>query len=104
MGTFPGTSGHTRSLQSAYKPTDIENRRSCTGTYNPSDQLPPLVFEAEFLKTGHWNRQDIAGVCSMDPYGWFKTGVGRKNIPSGNDSKFLLDLEISTQFHYTFQH
>ena len=101
MGTFPGTSGHTRSLQSAYKPTDIENRRSCTRTYTPSDQLPPMVFEAEFLKTGHWDRQDIAGECSMDLLGWFKTGVGRKNIPSGNDSKFLLDLEISTQFHYT---
>ena len=96
MGTFPGTSGHTRSLQSAYKPTDIENRRSCTRTYTPSDQLPPMVFEAEFLKTDHWDRQDIAGECSMDLLGWFKTGVGRKNIPSGNDSKLARNLGSST--------
>ena len=33
----------------------------------PSDQLPPLVFEAKFLKTGHWVLQDIAGRYSGDP-------------------------------------
>ena len=55
MGTFPGTSGHTRSLQSARKPPDIENRGSGSRTYTPSDQLPPLVFEARFLENGQDN-------------------------------------------------
>ena len=27
----------------------------------PSDQLPPMVFEAKFLKTGHCDSPDIAG-------------------------------------------
>ena len=55
MGTFPGTWGHTRSLQSARKPPDIENQGSGSRTYTPSDQLPPLVFEARFLENGQDN-------------------------------------------------
>ena len=33
----------------------------------PSDQLPPMVFEAKFLKTGHWGSPDIAGRYLGDP-------------------------------------
>ena len=33
----------------------------------PSDQLPPMVFEAKFLKTGHWVGLDIAGRYLGDP-------------------------------------
>ena len=33
----------------------------------PSDQLPPMVFEAKFLKTGHWIPQDIARGYPGDP-------------------------------------
>ena len=34
----------------------------------PSDQLPPMVFEAKFLKTGHCDERDIAGTGLGDPY------------------------------------
>ena len=33
----------------------------------PSDQLPPMVFEVKFLKTGHWGSPDIAGRYLGDP-------------------------------------
>ena len=33
----------------------------------PSDQLPPMVFEAKFLKTGHCDTRDIAGRYLVDP-------------------------------------
>ena len=33
----------------------------------PSDQLPPMVFEAKFLKIGHWAGLDIAGRYLGDP-------------------------------------
>ena len=61
MGTFPGTSGHTRSLQSARKPPDIENRGSGSRTYTPSDQLPLMVFEAKFLEYGKYDRTETLG-------------------------------------------
>ena len=33
----------------------------------PLTSSPPLVFEAKFLKTGHWDTLDIAGGYLGDP-------------------------------------
>ena len=59
--SFPGPSGRTRRLQKAKKSSDIENGGSNSRTYTPSDQLPPLVFEAKFLEYGKYDRTETLG-------------------------------------------